>query len=169
MMDLIDFKKIIGIIEESNEFQDFIKKNSDYYLVHVFTIDDSETSNIWQIGYYSKTTDKIVVFEYNNDMVLIHPEADALKKDEYIQPLDLAKLTVSKEGAVNIYNLALREFYPKELPSKTIILLQNLPEYSFVWNITIVTLTLSVINIKINASTGDVIKHTKENMMSWRA
>jgi len=165
----MDFKNVIGIVEESKEFKDFIKKYPHYYLVHVFTIDDAETTGVWQIGYYSKDTDKIVVFENQDDVMFIHPEADALKKEEYIQPLDLKKLTVSKEDAVNIYSDVLKENYSKELPNKTIILLQNLPEFGQVWNITLVTLALSVINIKIDAITGNVLKHTKENMMSWRA
>ncbi len=166
----MDFKNTIGLVNESKEFKDFIKKNPHYYLVHVFTLlTDSETTGVWQIGYYSKDTDKIVVFEYNDDVVFVHPEAEALKKEEYIQPLDITKLKVSKEDAVKIYSTTLKENYPHELPSKTILLLQNLPEYGQVWNITIVTLALSVINVKINATNGVVIKHTKENMMSWRA
>jgi len=165
----MDFKNIIGQVEESNEFKTFIKKNPHYYLVHVFTMVDSETIGVWQIGYYSKDTDKLVVFESHDDLVYIHPEADALKKEEYIQPLDLSKLKISKNDANEIYDNTLKENYPNEIKSKTIVLLQNLPEYGQVWNITLVTLALSVINIKIDAETGKVIKHTKENMMSWRA
>jgi hypothetical protein len=164
----MDFKNTIVIVEESKEFKDFISKHPYYYLVHVFTIDDSENSDVWQIGYYSKNTDKIIVFEYHNDLISIHPEADALKKEEYIQPLDLKELTISKEDAVRICSSLLANNYSNELPSKTIILLQNLPEYGQVWNITIVTLALNVINIKIDATNGNVIKYTKENMMSWR-
>jgi hypothetical protein len=167
----MDFKNIVGIVENSSEFKDFIKKESHYYLVHVFTTVDSEKSDdgIWQIGYYSKDTDKIVVFEDHDDLVFIHPPAEALKKEEYIQPLNLDSASISLDDAMKICKDALKENYPREIFSKAICLLQNLPEFGQVWNITIVTLAMSVVNIKIDASTGKVLKHTKENLMNWRS
>lgn len=167
----MDFKHIIGIIENSPEYKEFISKNPHYYLVHVFTTVDSETidNGMWQIGYYSKDTDKIVVFEDNDDRVFIHPATEALKKDEYIQKLDLEKLKTSREEAMKICNATIKEHYPREIFSKAICLLQNLPEFGNIWNITIVTLALGVINVKIDASSEKVVKHTKENLMNWRS
>jgi hypothetical protein len=49
-----------------------------------------------------------------------------------------------------------------------IILLQNLPEHGQIWNITIVTTTFSVINIKIDSKNGTVIKHSKESLIGWK-
>jgi hypothetical protein len=167
----MDFKHVVGIIENSKEFKDFIHQNPHYYLVHVFTTVDSETvdNGLWQIGYYSKDTDKIVVFEDHDDLVFIHPPAEALKKDEYIQKLDLTELKVSREEAIKTCNNTIKEHYPRELFSKAICLLQNLPEFGQVWNITIVTLALGVVNIKIDAISGKVVKHTKENLMNWKS
>jgi len=165
----MDFKNIIGAVEKSEEFMDFIKKNKGYYLVHVFTVMDSFNDNVWQIGYYSKDTDKIVVFEYNNDLISIHPPEEALKKEEYIQPLELKALSVSKADAVKSCDKILGEHYSHELLSKAIILLQNLPEYGQVWNITTITQTFNVINIKVDASNGRVVRHEKQNLMSWKS
>jgi hypothetical protein len=167
----MDFKHIINIIENSKEYKDFIKKDSNYYLVHVFSTVDSESvdNGLWQIGYYSKDTDKIVVFEDNNDAVFEHPPAEALKKDEYIRKLELEKLKISRDEAVKICNNTIKENYPRELFSKAICLLQNLPEFGNVWNITIVTLALGVINVKVDAINGLVVKHTKENLMNWKS
>ena len=130
---------------------------------------DSLNDNVWQIGYYSKETDKLVVFENNNDLILIHPAEDALKKEEYIQMLELDKLKISKSDAVSICDGVLKENYKYESLNKAIFLLQNLPEYGNVWNITIITETFSVINIKIDAITGKVVKHEKQNLMNWRS
>jgi len=171
MAEDIDFKHVIGIIENSKEFKEFIKQNPHYYLVHIFTTVDADTidNSTWQIGYYSKDTDKIVVFEDHDDLVFIHPPEEALKKDEYIQRLDLEHLKISRDDADIICKKTLKEYYPAELFSKAICLLQNLPEFGQVWNITVVTLALSVINIKIDANTGNVLKHTKENLMNWKS
>jgi len=167
----MDFIQAIKTIENSSDYKSFIKKEPEYYLVHVFTTVDSESfdDGAWQIGYYSKDTDKIVVFENNNDAITMHPPAEALKKEEYIQKLDLAKLKVSKEDAIKTCNVTVKEQYPREIFSKAICLLQNLPEFGNVWNITIVTLALGVINVKIDASTGIVVKHEKQNLMNWNS
>ena len=165
----MDFKQTIGLIEESKDFREFISKNPHYYLVHVFTTKETDDYGVWQIGYYSKDTDKIVVFEEHDELINVHPPADALKKEEYIQPLDITKVNISRDNAVEIYEELLKDNYSKELLSKSIILLQNLPEYGQVWNITLVTLALNVINIKIDANTSQVLKHEKQNLMNWKA
>ncbi len=167
----MDFKNIVGTIEESKEFKDFLREHPHYYLVHVFTTVDSESveNNLWQIGYYSKDTDRIVVFEGNEGLIFIHPPAEALKKEAYIQKLDLQELQVSRDEAIKTCNATIKDNYPKELFSKAICLLQNLPEFGQIWNITIVTLALGVINVKIDAISGEVLKHTKENLMNWKS
>ena len=152
-------------------FRSFIKQHPHYYLVHVFTTVDSEVVDnaLWQIGYYSKDTDRIVVFEGNNGLVFIHPPAEAFKKEAYIQKLNIKELSVSREEAMKKCNEVIKEHYPREIFSKSICLLQNLPEFGQIWNITIVTLALGVINIKIDASNGEILKHTKENLMNWKS
>jgi hypothetical protein len=164
----MDFKHVVGLVEESKEFKDFIKNNKEYYLVHVFSLLDSEHKDVWQIGYYSKDTDKLVVFEHNNDFILIHPPEDALKKEEYIKKLELEELETSRGEAVDICDALLKENYPHESLTNAIFLLQNLPEFGQIWNITIVTTTFSVINVKINAVNGKILKHKKENLMNWK-
>jgi len=167
----MDFKQTVGIIENSKEFKEFIKKEPHYYLVHVFTTTDSEKfdDGVWQIGYYSKDTDRIVVFEDHDDLIFIHPPAEALKKEEHIQKLHLDSVNISRAEALKICEDTIKEYYPRELLSKSICLLQNLPEFGQIWNITIVTLAMSVINVKIDASSGVVSKHTKENLMNWKS
>jgi len=167
----MDFNLAIDTIENSSDYKNFIKTEPEYYLVHVFTTVDSDNfdDDTWQIGYYSKETDKIVVFENTNDAITVHPPAEALKKEEYIQKLHLDELKISKKEATDICTATLLEYYPRELFSKAICLLQNLPEFGNVWNITVVTLAMSVINIKIDAITGKVIKHDKQNLMNWNS
>ncbi|MGV8141545.1 MAG: hypothetical protein ACP5NW_03845, partial [Candidatus Woesearchaeota archaeon] len=152
----MNFIDVIDCIESSDEFKIFIDKNPHYYLVHVFRIIDNDNLGNWQIGYYSKDTDKIVVFEYNNDLVMMHAPEDALKKEEYINRLDLGALKIREDDVLRICEDTLKDEYPKEIANKRIILLQNLPEFGQVWNITIVTLAFSIINVKVGADSGNV-------------
>jgi len=163
----MDFVDMINVIEGSDEFKEFIKKDPSYYLVHVFRIIDNDAPSNWQIGYYSKDTDKIVVFEHNNGLVMMHSPEDALKKEEYIQRLDARDLSLSHDNIIDIINEFYRANYKYDLLSKAIYLLQNLPEHGQVWNVTIITHNYSVINIKVDAATGTVLKHEKHNLMEW--
>jgi len=163
----MDFVDIINSIEGSIEFKDFILKHPHYYLVHVFRIVDNDIPSNWQIGYYSKDSDKIVVFEYNNGLVMMHSPEDALKQEEYIQRLDVAGLALSHDNIIDIINEFYRENYKNDLLSKSIYLLQNLPLHGQVWNVTIITHNYSVINIKVDAVSGNVVKHEKHNLMQW--
>jgi hypothetical protein len=165
----MDFKNMINNIESSDEFKSFISKHPHYYLVHVFRIVDNDVPSNWQIGYYSKDSDKIVVFEHNNGIVMMHPPEDALKKEEYIQQLDISNLELSHDNIIDIVNIFYKENYKYDLLSKTIYLLQNLPEHGRIWNVTVITHNYSVINIKVNALSGEIITHEKHNLMQWGA
>jgi hypothetical protein len=165
----VDVIEVIENVEGSDEFLKFMKENPDDYLVHVFSMMDSLVSNEWQLGYYGKKTDKITVFEYTEDGPLKMTAAEeAFKKENYIQPLIIDKIKVSRESAIRIVDKILKENYHAELLSKMIMLLQVLPEFGQIWNITIVTATFNVINVKIDSEKGDVIKHSKESLIGWK-
>jgi hypothetical protein len=91
-----------------------------------------------------------------------------LKKEEYIQKLDIDKLKISRSDASSACDEVIKENYKHETLNKAIFLLQNLPEFGEVWNITIITSSFSVINIKIDAITGNVVKHEKQSLMGWK-
>jgi hypothetical protein len=159
----------IKLIEDSKYFQEFIKENPHYYLVHIFKVMDDKTSkNSWQVGYYSKDTDKIVVFDYNEGIITLNEPEEALKEDNYIQKLDLEEIKISADKALEISSEIIKKEYNGEIPTKHIFLLQNLPDHGNIWNITIVTMTFSVINIKIDSNNGAVLKHHRENLMNWK-
>jgi hypothetical protein len=167
----MDFKHKVSKVESSPKFSSFIKSNPHYYLVHIFSVKDDNPSSVWQIGYYSKDTDKIIVFEDNEaaSEIIVHEPEEALKEENYIQRLNIEDLGVSFSDAVSICEEVIKEYYKREITSKHIFLLQNLPEFGNVWNITIVTLTFNVINVKIDAQSGKVLKHTRENLMNWKS
>jgi hypothetical protein len=61
-----------------------------------------------------------------------------------------------------------KDNYPAHLLSKAIVLLQKLPEFGQIWNITVITHTFNVINIKIDAESSKVIKHGMESLLGWK-
>jgi hypothetical protein len=164
----MDVNNIINKLEDSDEYKDFIKNNPGHYLVHVFSLVDEAHGDDWQIGYYSKKTDKVTVFDCSDDALKMMPPQEAFKEKNYIEPLDISKVKTSRKDAVEIADDVLKEYYRSESVIKMIILLQNLPEFGQIWNMTVVTSSFSVINIKINAQDSTVIKHSKESLLGWK-
>lgn len=160
----MDIKEVINVVESSEEFKTL---DPEHYLVHLFRIMDANSPEECQLGYYSKKTDKIIVFDYLDGKVKVTPPQEAFKEENYIAALDLSKLKVTMDEALNIAQEVIKNNYPGHLLSKAIVLLQKLPEFGQIWNITVVTHTFNVINIKINAETSEVIKYGMESLLGW--
>lgn len=161
----MDINKVIADIESSEEFKNIAPE---HYLVHIFRMMDADKSEDCQVGYYSKKSDKIIVFEYTNNTVKALPPEEAFKEKNFIAPLDLKKIKCSMDEALKVAQDVVKTNYPAHLISKAIVLLQKLPEFGQIWNITVITHTFQVINIKINAENSEVIKHNMESLLGWK-
>jgi hypothetical protein len=165
----LDIQEIVTRVEASDNFRKFLRDNPDNYLAHLFNMSDNIENNDWQLGYYGKKSDKITVFDMlDNGNISVMPPQDAFKENNYIQPLDMGKIKVSRQQAHDSVVKVLKDNYSAELANKMIMLLQNLPEYGQLWNCTVITATFSVLNVKINAETGELIKHSKESLLGWK-
>jgi hypothetical protein len=158
---------VIKTVENSEEYQTFIKNDPKNYLVHMFCMRDAHEAKDWQVGYYLKNSDKVTVFDYQEDKISILPAEEALKEKRHIPPLKIEDIKIDVDAAMDTVEDILKKNYSAESIVKAIVLLQNLPEYGQLWNITVITLTFHVINIKINAISGELIKHTKESLLGW--
>nr|MCK4930125.1 PepSY domain-containing protein [Nanoarchaeota archaeon] len=157
-------KQTIKKVEESKTFKSFIKKHPDYYLVHCFTmVDEGEKKYIWELGYYSGKTDRMVVFE-TKPKIIRRAEEEAFKKQATIKKLDLSKVRISLSKALDICNNLVKDKYPKQNISKKIIILQHLDKQ--VYNITLVTRNFNILNIKIDSNTGEVLQENIQNILS---
>ncbi|MFH1770165.1 MAG: hypothetical protein ABH828_01270 [archaeon] len=155
-------KRAIEILEKSKEFKGFKKENPDFYLAHAFTIIDKIQED-WQIGYYSKTRDKVVVFIVGKK-ITITPEEEVFKKPEKkITGLDMKNVKIDLEKAVEQAQFLVDTKYKGEIVSKTIVIVQNLEKE--LYNMTLVTLAMNIINIKVDAVTGKVIHHERQSIM----
>jgi len=161
----MDINEIIKAVEDSEDFKNI---DPDHYLVHIFRMMGPDKSEDCQIGYYSKKVDKIIVFDYNEGIIKATPPQEAFKEKNYIAALDLSKVKVSMDDALNTAQQVVKENYPAHLLSKAIVLLQKLPEFGQIWNITVITHTFQVINIKVDAKTGKTIKHSMESLLGWK-
>lgn len=56
---MIELKELYNAIQNSKEFKEWHKKNSDFYLCSFFTILNEQG---WQVDYYSPSKDRITSF-----------------------------------------------------------------------------------------------------------
>ncbi len=161
----MDIHYVIKSVESSEEFKSI---GPDHYLVHIFRMMDADKSEDCQVGYYNKKSDKIIVFDYVEGKIKMTPPEEAFKEKNYIAALDLGKVKVSMDDALNAAQEVVKNNYPAHLLAKAIVLLQKLPEFGQIWNITVITHTFQVINIKIDAETGKTIKHSMESLLGWK-
>lgn len=162
-----DFKKIIDELINSKEYSDFKIKNKDYYLAHGFVQLNANFTlkSNWQIGFYSPKKDNLAVFETNPIKLL--PFEKAFKKDGEISELKNIQNLKTTNEILELLKIHHKKKYLSQIPSSYLIIVQiieNIPVY----NITTITTSFSMINIRFNALTGEIILDECRSILDLR-
>ncbi len=164
----MEILKTIKKIENSPGFKEWREKNKDAYLVHIFRMLDEPNENIWQIGYYDAETDKITTFVSEKDSIRIIPEQEVFKEKKHqIKELDIEKVKIDFDDALNAAQELRKNEYPRETPLKTIVLLQN-TKLGDVWNITFFTNSFKALNVKISSEDCKILEHELSSLMQFQ-
>lgn len=149
-------KRTIHLLENSDEFKRWKEENKDAFLANAFTMFEKEPTFEWHMGYYDKEKDMITSFQIQEHQIIKNPASEALKKDDsHIEELNLDKVTVDVKEALEKANQIHKEKYEREKPTKIMVLAQHMDGKN-IWNITYVTQSLKMMNVKINAETGKI-------------
>jgi hypothetical protein len=157
----MNITETIEEFEQTEKFQSF-QNDNDHYLVHAFTMHEGSWDD-WQLGYYSKEKDKVVVFELG-ETVTRQPEDDVLKEEGTVAELAIDAVEVQPDDALDTVQGVKDDDYPHETVGKTILILQDQGDGP-VYNVTLVTDQFSLINVKVNAISGDVKSSSKDSIM----
>jgi hypothetical protein len=164
----MDLKPALKKLEESKELNDWRKKNTDAYFSYAFKIPQEMQPDEWQLGYYDTKKDKITTFVLKGNSISIRDEEEIFKKDDAkVLGLDLDKIKVDFDEAVAKAIQFQTRNYPKDKSTKTIAILQNINSGN-VWNMTFITEAFNTLNIKIDASSGDILGHNLASIFSFR-
>jgi len=162
----MDINEVVSAVEASEEFK---KIDPNHYLVHIFRMMEAHSGEDCQVGYYLKSSDKITVFDYNDDKISVIPPQDVLKEDtHHVQSLDLSAVKIGMEEALQRSDDVVKTNYPSQLLMKAIVLLQNISPHGQIWNITVITHTFNVINIKLDAASGKLLYQNMESLLQWK-
>jgi len=146
---------VIEAVEKSDAFCKWQEAHPEGYLAHVFVFVENDVPNGWQIGYVEG--ENVVPFLVNGDDVAQGESSEVFKKpDSKIMKLDVDSIKLTVIEAVAKAREHQEEKFPREQGQKAICILQDLPEVGQVWNITFITMTMKTLNIKVDASTGDI-------------
>ena len=164
---LMELKLALKKLEESQDFKKWHRENKNTYFSYAFKI--PQESNEWQLGFYNRKRDKITTFIINGDNVNIRLEEDIFKKEETkVNEIQLDKVKLTLDNALAKANEFQEKNFPKDKSIKTIAILQNMSSLGNIWNITYVTETFNILNMKIDASSGKVLKHNLSSVFSFR-
>ena len=148
-------------LKASSVFKKFTKEHPDFYLVHAFKMLEEKESD-WQIGYYSKKKDKMVVFDVGKKIIL-SPESEVFNKEGSVEGIDMAKVRVSSEKALETAERHIKKKYVGEQVTRRIVILQKIER--LMWNLTFVTAAFNIINLKIDADSGKIFHDERTSIL----
>ncbi|MBD3209616.1 PepSY domain-containing protein [Candidatus Woesearchaeota archaeon] len=160
----MNIHQVIAFVEHSKKCKDFKKAHEHYYLVHCFCTIENKQQSPWQIGYYSRETERIVSFTAGKE-VLQGEEDETFTKQGHVPALDAGKIKVSLEDALAKAEDFRQRSYNAESVTKTIIILQTIDDVP-VWNVTLVTHAFSLLNVRVHAGSGKVISTIADSVLN---
>jgi hypothetical protein len=138
--------------------------------VNAFYMESDQYEPYWQFGFFDDETNQIYAYVVKEDSIEALPSSEAMKEpDSYLQTLNLADVEVLKIEAEYIALDFVAQKYNLPLGSVKIFLLQNDTQFGQIWNITLVTATFDVVNVKIHGKTGDILFDKKHSLLDMNA
>lgn len=157
-------KEKYEILQKSSVFTEWKEKNANSYLAHIFRMFDEANQNIWQFGYYN-SDDTITTFILENDTVNEVPEQQIFKKDDHkLAPLNLDTISIDFDQALEIAKKKHEEKYAQHPIMKSIAILQIVEQVQL-YNITFVTKTFNTLNIRVDASSSEIVHEQLISLM----
>jgi hypothetical protein len=156
-------------LEMFEEFKKFKQENPDYYLTSGFFMieDKNKLDSTWQVDFFTPSSHKITSFIIDGDKLEIKPNQDVFQKDKgVLKELKVEDIKVDFKDILEKVEILNKEKY-HESPNKIIVLLQNIDVIT--WNITYLTQSFKVWNIKYNAENGDLISEKIESILSFKS
>jgi len=152
---------IFAQLQKNELFQKWQKLNPQNYLTHLFCplSADLNPKAEWEVGFFNPKTEKITVFAPLKNDFEIKPEDEVFQKEKVkLEELELNKIKVHLEKALEIWKEQAAKLFPKEKTGDGFLILQRF-EKKDLWNFTFITTSLKFVNLKINAEKGGIESH----------
>ncbi len=186
--------QLVRAVESGNEFKEWRAGNKAAYLSSVFImagnvaqLKGSDSGNEWLVSYYDEDDDTFTTFSTSGSQRAAREQA--FKKGRSLPRLDAESVQVGISKCAELAEAVRATSYKGEETSRIIVILQPLargeilagneagdgnsakalPKGSIrpVWNITYITTSFNVINVKIDAESGKVLSHHLSGVMDF--
>ena len=159
-------QKVLDQVEQSPQYTHWKQENPEAYLSSFFKIVEGDDKQWWQVDFYNPKNDTITSFVAEKEVKLSGKDSKIFKKDNAkVTELDISKVAVEPETAIKSAHDLIKGKYAQEEITKEIIILQHVT--NIVWNISCVTKTLKLCNVKVDAQTGDVLEDSIKNLLEF--
>ncbi len=159
---------LIESMQKDNLYQQWKKQHPRSYLSHFFCQLDNacQPKSEWEVGYFDPATEKITIFvPLNTGGFEIKPADDVFKKkNEKVEQLEIDRVRINPDTAQKACQAQLQSSFARLPLGDGFLILQTLQQIP-VWNFTLITKTLQFVNIKINATNGEVEKEGIVNVV----
>ncbi len=160
----MDVLEAAAAVEGDGRFAAYREEHPDAYLAHLFAMHAPNEEASLQLGYTTPGSGRLTVFTHAPVERL--PEDEAFSEEGAIAPLDLGQVRIGFAEAEERALACQRAEYPREEPTKLITILQRLDRQ--LYNITLVTAQFNILNIRIDAASGEVASHEQRSILSLR-
>ncbi|RLE42147.1 hypothetical protein DRJ48_04130 [Candidatus Woesearchaeota archaeon] len=151
-------------LEASKEFKQWKSAHPEAYFYLAFGMSKHQTNVSFELTYYNPSTKLATVFSVNGKVEL--KSEDKVYSNRVPERLDLTKVKLNWDEALSkALELQTKNYYGEEV-IKTIAMLQFLNSKA-VWNITFITPAFSTLNIKIDATSGQIIEHSLRKLFDF--
>lgn len=157
-------------LENHKKLIEFIKKNKDAYFVSAFFMsnDIGAKDAEWQIDYYSPEKHKITSFAFSKGSVDVKEDQEVFQKNHAeLKELKLDKVKIDFDKAIGIIEELRKKKYPAERANKIIVLLQDI-DGGCLWNITYLTTSFNIWNVKVDAVDGKIKSEKLESVIQFK-
>ncbi len=149
-----EVKEAVSRVTGSDAYKEWLKDNPDSCLACLILTLQSEKG--WEVSFYCKLKNRMTTFS-TDPVAIVDKDAEVFKKNETkVEELEIDKLTVGFEDSLKITQKAVNELGNGGKVSREIAILQKIKK-NF-WNIICITDNMLLINVKIDAVTGEILK-----------
>lgn len=162
------FQELIGSLQKDPIFQEWKVNHTKSYPSHFFCLitADFQAKASWEIGFFDPNSGKITVFiPLPKNHFEIKPEDEVFKEENSkVEELTIATIKIPFEEAQVLCTKNIQLHYADEIINDGFVTLQTFNKETL-WNFTFITQKIKFVNIKINATNGNLESHQSINLV----
>ncbi len=148
-----DVKEVLDELESREQFTEWKKSHKEHRLAYLFTDFKPGTTPVWQVGYFKG---KLMTSFSLGNVLRIDADEEVYETGSPLVELDLPVVKTGFKKALEIAEECSQKHKP--FSSGQILAVLQTIDGKVMWNMTLVSEQYTFLNVKIEASSGKVVK-----------